>query len=81
MPGVVGGAGSGERGRFFGPDAVGVDGRGWQVADGLNEVIVANEALGVELARVARVVGRQGELSSRWCWVVGRSVGRRCRVG
>ena len=46
-----------------------------KVADGLNEVIVANEALGVELARVARVVGRQGELSQRvvlggWtqCW-------------
>ena len=36
-----------------------------KVADGLNEVIIANEALGVELARVSRVVGKQGELSQR----------------
>ena len=46
-----------------------------KVADGLNEVIIANQALGAELARVARVVGKQGELSQRvvlggWtqCW-------------
>jgi signal transduction histidine kinase/HAMP domain-containing protein/ActR/RegA family two-component response regulator len=36
-----------------------------KIADGFNEVIVANEALGLELARVSRVVGRQGELSQR----------------
>src|ERR1700694_3207501 len=36
-----------------------------KVADGLNEVIIANQALGAELARVSRVVGRQGELSQR----------------
>ena len=36
-----------------------------KVADGLNDVIGANEALGVELARVSRVVGKQGKLSQR----------------
>jgi signal transduction histidine kinase/HAMP domain-containing protein len=46
-----------------------------KVADGLNDVIIANEALGAELARVSTVVGRQGQLSQRvvlggWtqCW-------------
>src|SRR6202165_770870 len=46
-----------------------------KVADGLNEVIIANQALGTELARVSRVVGKEGELSQRvvlggWtqCW-------------
>ena len=36
-----------------------------KVADGLNDVIAANQALGTELARVSRVVGKQGELSQR----------------
>jgi len=36
-----------------------------KVADGLNHVIAANQALGTELARVSRVVGKQGELSQR----------------
>src|SRR6476646_8365346 len=36
-----------------------------KVADGLNDVIIANEALEKELARVSRVVGQQGELSQR----------------
>src|SRR3984957_8794314 len=36
-----------------------------KVADGFNEVITANQALAVELARVTRVVGTQGELSQR----------------
>jgi signal transduction histidine kinase/HAMP domain-containing protein/FixJ family two-component response regulator len=36
-----------------------------KVADGLNDVIIANQALGAELARVSRVVGKQGELSQR----------------
>ncbi|HEX8508456.1 MAG TPA: response regulator [Propionibacteriaceae bacterium] len=36
-----------------------------KVADGLNDVIMANEALEKELARVSRVVGQQGELSQR----------------
>lgn len=46
-----------------------------KVADGLNDVIIANQALEAELARVSRVVGKQGELSQRvvlggWsqCW-------------
>jgi signal transduction histidine kinase/DNA-binding response OmpR family regulator/HAMP domain-containing protein len=43
-------------------DWTGVAGK---VADDLNEVIIANEALEDELARVARVVGKQGELSQR----------------
>src|ERR1700690_43380 len=40
----------------------GVAGR---VADGFNDVLIANEALGAELARVSRAVGEQGELSQR----------------
>ena len=36
-----------------------------KVADGLNDVIVANQALGAELARVSQVVGKQGKLSQR----------------
>ncbi|MDQ6726680.1 MAG: ATP-binding protein [Actinomycetota bacterium] len=43
-------------------DWTGVAGK---VADGLNEVVAANQALEAELARVSRVVGRQGELSKR----------------
>ncbi len=41
---------------------IGVAGK---VADGLNDVIIANQALESELARVSRVVGKQGELSQR----------------
>ena len=36
-----------------------------KVADGINDVIIANEALGAELARVSQVVGKQGKLSQR----------------
>lgn len=36
-----------------------------KVADGLNEVIIANQALEVELARVSHMVGKQGKLSQR----------------
>ncbi|MEA2448177.1 MAG: hypothetical protein QOG63_109, partial [Thermoleophilaceae bacterium] len=36
-----------------------------KVADGFNDVIIANQALEAELARVSRVVGKQGELSQR----------------
>ena len=36
-----------------------------KVADGFNDVIITNQALEAELARVSRVVGRQGELSQR----------------
>ncbi len=43
-------------------DWTGVAGK---VADGFNDVIIANQALGRELARVSRVVGEQGELSQR----------------
>jgi hypothetical protein len=43
-------------------DWTGVAGK---VADALNEVIVANQALGIELARVSEVVGKQGRLSQR----------------
>ncbi len=40
-------------------------GVGGKVADSLNEVIISNQALEKELARVSRVVGQQGELSQR----------------
>ncbi|MDQ3619285.1 MAG: ATP-binding protein [Actinomycetota bacterium] len=36
-----------------------------KVADGLNDVIIANQTLEAELHRVSRVVGKQGELSQR----------------
>src|SRR4030081_1029788 len=36
-----------------------------KVADSLNEVIIANQALEAELARVSQVVGKQGKLSQR----------------
>jgi signal transduction histidine kinase/DNA-binding response OmpR family regulator/HAMP domain-containing protein len=36
-----------------------------KVADGFNDVIIANQALGVELARISHVVGEQGRLSQR----------------
>ncbi|MFL5846393.1 MAG: ATP-binding protein [Solirubrobacteraceae bacterium] len=36
-----------------------------KVADGLNEIIAANQALEAELERVSRVVGREGRLSQR----------------
>jgi hypothetical protein len=36
-----------------------------KIADGLNGVIIANESLGAELARVSHVVGELGELSQR----------------
>jgi len=43
-------------------DWTGVAGK---VADGLNDVIIANQALEAELARVSQVVGKQGKLSQR----------------
>ena len=43
-------------------DWTGVAGK---VADGLNDVIVANQALEQELARVCQVVGKHGKLSQR----------------
>jgi hypothetical protein len=36
-----------------------------KVADSLNDMIIANQGLENELARVSRVVGKQGELSQR----------------
>ncbi|MEJ7787580.1 MAG: ATP-binding protein [Solirubrobacteraceae bacterium] len=36
-----------------------------KIADQLNEIIRANQALGVELERVSRVVGKEGKLSQR----------------
>ena len=36
-----------------------------KIADGLNDVIAANQALGAELAKVGRVVGKEGKLSQR----------------
>jgi hypothetical protein len=36
-----------------------------KAADGINTVILANDALETELARISRVVGKEGELSQR----------------
>jgi signal transduction histidine kinase/CheY-like chemotaxis protein/HAMP domain-containing protein len=36
-----------------------------KIADSLNDVIAANQTLGAELARVSRVVGKEGKLSQR----------------
>ena len=36
-----------------------------KVADGLNDLVIANQAMGAELARVSQVVGKQGRLSER----------------
>ncbi|MCW2527271.1 MAG: two-component hybrid sensor and regulator [Pseudonocardiales bacterium] len=36
-----------------------------KVADGFNDVIVSNQALGIELARVGQLVGKEGRLSQR----------------
>ncbi|MDX6630305.1 MAG: hypothetical protein QOH00_2551 [Gaiellales bacterium] len=36
-----------------------------KVADGFNDVIIANQVLGAELARVSQVVGQEGKLSQR----------------
>jgi signal transduction histidine kinase/HAMP domain-containing protein/ActR/RegA family two-component response regulator len=36
-----------------------------KAADGINSVILANESLETELARISRVVGKEGELSQR----------------
>ncbi|MDQ1696316.1 MAG: hypothetical protein QOJ03_1669, partial [Frankiaceae bacterium] len=43
-------------------DWTGVAGK---VADGFNDVIIANQALEAELARVSQVVGKEGRLSQR----------------
>jgi signal transduction histidine kinase/HAMP domain-containing protein len=43
-------------------DWTGVPGK---IADRLNDVIAANEMLGADLARVSRLVGREGKLSQR----------------
>src|SRR5258708_34845266 len=43
-------------------DWTGVAGK---IADRLNDVIIANEVLGTELARVSELVGKQGKLSQR----------------
>ncbi len=43
-------------------DWTGVPGK---VADGFNDLIVGNQAFGTELARVSRLVGKEGELSQR----------------
>jgi CheY-like chemotaxis protein/HAMP domain-containing protein len=43
-------------------DSTGVAGK---VADSLNEVIIANQALAKEVAQISEVVGRQGKLSQR----------------
>jgi signal transduction histidine kinase/CheY-like chemotaxis protein len=43
-------------------DWTGLDGK---IADGLNEILSANEAFATELQRVSRIVGKEGRLSQR----------------
>jgi len=59
-------------------DRTGVPGK---VADGPNDVILANQLLERELARVREVVGEQGRLSERvalgsYSWTSSRSTAR-----
>jgi signal transduction histidine kinase/CheY-like chemotaxis protein/HAMP domain-containing protein len=53
------------RGDFSVRMPVGLTGVPGKIADTLNDIVAANESLGVELARVSRVVGREGRLSTR----------------
>ena len=53
---------SGDFGARMPLDWVGVPGK---IADTVNEIIAANETLAAELARVSRVVGKEGRLSQR----------------
>ena len=53
-----------------------------KIADRLNDVIAANQTLGAELARVSRVVGKEGKLSQRVVVPrLGPRLGRQHRVG
>ncbi len=54
-----------KRGDFTARMPVGWTGIAGKVADGLNDVVSANEALDTELARVSQVVGKHGQLSQR----------------
>jgi signal transduction histidine kinase/CheY-like chemotaxis protein/HAMP domain-containing protein len=49
-----------------------------KIADTLNEIVAANQSLGVELARVSRVVGREGRLSTRVASQASDSVWSEC---
>src|SRR6204780_2577981 len=53
------------RGDFSVRMPVALTGVAGKIADTLNEIVAANQSLGVELARVSRVVGREGRLSTR----------------
>jgi signal transduction histidine kinase/CheY-like chemotaxis protein/HAMP domain-containing protein len=53
------------RGDFSVRMPVGLTGVPGKIADTLNDIVAANESFGVELARVSRVVGREGRLSTR----------------
>jgi signal transduction histidine kinase/CheY-like chemotaxis protein/HAMP domain-containing protein len=54
-----------ERGDFSVRMPLGWTGVAGKIADRLNNVIAANETLGSELAKVSRVVGKEGKLSQR----------------
>src|SRR5665213_655066 len=49
-----------------------------KIADTLNDIVAANQSLGVELARVSRVVGREGRLSARVASQTSDSVWSEC---
>ena len=54
-----------ERGDFSARMPLEWTGVAGKIADRLNNVIAANQTLGIELARVSRVVGKEGKLSQR----------------
>jgi signal transduction histidine kinase/ActR/RegA family two-component response regulator len=59
---VLGQAGAGDFTARMPVDWTGLDGK---IADGLNEILSANEAFATELERVSRIVGKEGRLSQR----------------
>src|ERR1700727_1383656 len=54
-----------ENGDFSVRMPLGWTGVAGKIADRLNNIIAANDRLGAELARVSRVVGKEGRLSQR----------------
>jgi signal transduction histidine kinase/CheY-like chemotaxis protein/HAMP domain-containing protein len=66
------------RGDFSVRMPVALTGVAGKIADTLNEIVAANQSLGVELARVSRVVGREGRLSARVASQASDSVWSEC---
>src|ERR1700689_2676884 len=66
------------RGDFSVRMPVALTGVAGKIADTLNEIVAANQSLGVELARVIRVVGREGRLSARGASQASESLWSEC---